>query len=147
MAIVPLDGVWVDANFKEGQLKNMRIGQAVALNADVYGQAVRYHGKVIGFSAGTGSAFSVLPAQNATGNWIKVVQRLPVRIQLEATELRNHPLRIGMSMQVDVDTHDRSGSELAASVPASFQTHVFDNYAKQADTEISRIIEKNAVLN
>ncbi len=83
MAIVPLDGVWVDANFKEVQLKHMRIGQPVTLTADVYGSSVKYHGQVVGFSAGTGAAFAVLPAQNATGNWIKVVQRLPVRIQLD----------------------------------------------------------------
>ena len=96
MAIVPLDGVWVDANFKEVQLKRMRIGQPVTLTADVYGSSVKYHGRVVGFSAGTGSAFAVLPAQNATGNWIKVVQRLPVRIQLDQTELDAHPLRIGL---------------------------------------------------
>ncbi len=146
MAIVPLDGVWVDANFKEGQLRTMRIGQAVTLAADVYGKSAPYHGKVIGFSAGTGSAFSVLPAQNATGNWIKVVQRLPVRIQLDPNELRAHPLRIGMSMQVEVDTHDKSGSQLAAADQTSFQTRVFDDYSKQADAEIRRIIEKNAAV-
>ena len=109
MAIVPLDGVWVDANFKEVQLKHIRIGQPVELHADLYGGKVTYHGKVVGFSAGTGSAFSALPAQNATGNWIKVVQRLPVRIALDPVELRAHPLQVGLSMQVDVETRERGG--------------------------------------
>jgi membrane fusion protein (multidrug efflux system) len=135
--------VWVDANFKERQLKTMRIGQPVTLAADVYGKSAAYHGTVIGFSAGTGSAFSVLPAQNATGNWIKVVQRLPVRIQLDPNELRNHPLRLGMSMQAEVDTHDKAGSQLAVANQSSFQTRVFDDSSKQAETEIRRIIAKN----
>ena len=107
MAIVPLNGVWVDANFKEVQLKHMRIGQPVELTADVYGSSVVFHGKVVGFSAGTGSAFSLLPAQNATGNWIKVVQRLPVRIALDARELEAHPLRVGLSMNASIDTSRR----------------------------------------
>ncbi|GGC90167.1 HlyD family secretion protein [Undibacterium terreum] len=145
MAIVPLDGVWVDANFKESDLKAVRIGQPVKLTADLYGSSASYHGKVIGFSAGTGSAFSVLPAQNATGNWIKVVQRLPVRVQLDPAELRAHPLRIGLSMQVEVDIHDQSGSQLGAAPEASFQTHVFDQYAKEADAEIDRIIAKSQI--
>ncbi|MBN3814911.1 EmrA/EmrK family multidrug efflux transporter periplasmic adaptor subunit, partial [Paraburkholderia sp. Ac-20347] len=100
MSVVPLNSLWIDANFKEVQLKHMRIGQPVEMTADVYGSSVVYHGKVVGFSAGTGSAFSLLPAQNATGNWIKVVQRLPVRISLDPEDLQKHPLRIGLSMQV-----------------------------------------------
>ncbi|SFI32435.1 membrane fusion protein, multidrug efflux system [Collimonas sp. OK307] len=147
MAIVPLDGVWVEANFKEIQVKHVRIGQPVTLSADVYGSSIAYHGKVIGFSAGTGSAFSALPAQNATGNWIKVVQRLPVRIQLDPAELRAHPLRIGLSMQVDVDIHDQSGSQLGTAKNASYQTHVYDDYAKQADAEIAQIVSKNRIAN
>jgi len=139
MAVVPLDGVWVDANFKESQLKAVHLGQPVTLHADLYGKDVDYHGKIIGFSAGTGSAFAVLPAQNATGNWIKVVQRLPVRIALDPKELKDHPLRIGLSMTVEVDTHDRNGSQLAAA-RTSFQTSVFDNYGKEADAEIAAII-------
>ena len=95
MAVVPLDQVWVDANFKEPQLAGMRVGQPVTLTADLYGNSIQYHGKVVGFGAGTGSAFSLLPAQNATGNWIKVVQRLPVRIALDPQQLEKHPLRIG----------------------------------------------------
>ena len=147
MAIVPLDGVWIDANFKESQLKSVRIGQPVELHADLYGSDVRYHGKVIGFSAGTGSAFSVLPAQNATGNWIKVVQRLPVRIALDPAELRAHPLRLGLSMNVEVDIHDQRGSQLGAVAGAAFQTHVFDGYAKDADTDIAAIIARNQAAN
>jgi membrane fusion protein (multidrug efflux system) len=144
MAIVPLESVWVDANFKEVQLKHMRIGQSVELTADIYGSSVVYHGKVVGFSAGTGSAFSLLPAQNATGNWIKVVQRLPVRIALEPAELRAHPLRIGLSMQVDVDIKNDSGSQLGNAQNTVYQTNVFDKYGDEANAEIARIIAENS---
>src|ERR1700759_4115839 len=133
MAIVPLGGVWVDANFKEVQLKHMRIGQPVELTADVYGSSVKYHGKVVGFSAGTGAAFSLLPAQNATGNWIKVVQRLPVRIELDPQELEKHPLRIGLSMQVDVDIRNDNGGRLGNAQNTVYQTKVFDKYGDEAD--------------
>ena len=146
MAIVPLDGVWVDANFKEGQLKHMRIGQPVTLSADVYGSSVKYHGHVVGFSAGTGAAFAVLPAQNATGNWIKVVQRLPARIQLDQNELNAHPLRIGLSMQVDVETRDESGTQLGAAINTTYRTDVFAQYGADADAEIARIIAQNMPL-
>ncbi|MEM5365967.1 efflux RND transporter periplasmic adaptor subunit [Paraburkholderia azotifigens] len=145
MAIVPLDGVWVDANYKESQLRNMRIGQPVTLTADVYGGKVEYHGRVVGFSAGTGSAFATLPAQNATGNWIKVVQRLPARIQLDPKELEAHPLRIGLSMEVDVDTRDNTGAQLGAALNTSYRTDVFAEYGAQADAEIDRIIAQNMV--
>jgi len=144
MAIVPLNGVWVDANFKEVQLKHMRLGQPVELTADLYGSSVVYHGKVIGFSAGTGSAFSLLPAQNATGNWIKVVQRLPVRIQLDPKELEQHPLRIGLSMNVDVTIKNEEGGQLGNAQNTVYQTNVFDNYGAHADQEIARIIQQNA---
>jgi membrane fusion protein (multidrug efflux system) len=147
MAIVPLNGVWVDANFKEVQLKHMRIGQPVELTADVYGSSVVFHGKVVGFSAGTGSAFSLLPAQNATGNWIKVVQRLPVRIQLDPQELEKHPLRIGLSMNVDVSIKDENGGQLGDAQNTVYQTNVFDKYGDQADAEIARIIAENAGPN
>ncbi|CAG4890520.1 HlyD family secretion protein [Paraburkholderia gardini] len=143
MAIVPLNGVWVDANFKEVQLKHMRIGQPVTLTADAYGSKVKYHGRVVGFSAGTGAAFAVLPAQNATGNWIKVVQRLPARIQLDQAELTAHPLRIGLSMDVEVDTHDETGTQLGAAQNTSYRTDVFAEYGAQADAEIARIIARN----
>ncbi|MFL9907127.1 EmrA/EmrK family multidrug efflux transporter periplasmic adaptor subunit [Paraburkholderia sp. RL17-337-BIB-A] len=147
MAIVPLGGVWVDANFKEVQLKHMRIGQPVELTADVYGSSVVYHGKVVGFSAGTGSAFSLLPAQNATGNWIKVVQRLPVRIALDPKELEQHPLRIGLSMQADVTIKDDNGGQLGQASNTVYQTNVFDKYGDEADAEIARIIAENAGPN
>jgi membrane fusion protein (multidrug efflux system) len=144
MAIVPLNAVWVDANFKEVQLQHMRIGQPADVTADVYGSSVVYHGKVIGFSAGTGSAFSLLPAQNATGNWIKVVQRLPVRIGLDPKELEANPLRIGLSMQVDVDITDSGQGKLGSAPNTVDQTRVFDKYGDEADAEIARIIRANA---
>jgi membrane fusion protein (multidrug efflux system) len=122
MAIVPLDRLWVDANFKEVQLDAMRIGQPVRLHADYYGSGVEYHGRIAGLAAGTGSAFALLPAQNATGNWIKVVQRVPVRVELEAAELAKYPLRIGLSMQATVDIRDQSGT--AVSVPTTANSRV-----------------------
>jgi len=147
MSVVPLNSLWVDANFKEVQLKYMRIGQPVEMTADVYGSSVVYHGKVVGFSAGTGSAFSLLPAQNATGNWIKVVQRLPVRISLDPTELEKHPLRIGLSMQVDVNIRNDQGSQLGNAANTVLQTDVFAQYGAKADAEIARIIAENAGPN
>jgi membrane fusion protein (multidrug efflux system) len=113
LAIVPLDQIWVDANLKEDQLRNVRIGQPVELESDLYGSSVKFDGRVVGLGAGTGSVFSALPSQNATGNWIKVVQRLPVRVALDPAQLRAHPLRIGLSMRVTVSTRDRSGASLA----------------------------------
>ncbi|MDR0235648.1 HlyD family efflux transporter periplasmic adaptor subunit [Acinetobacter sp.] len=104
MKIVPIAEIYVDANFKESQLKNVKVGQKATLTSDLYGKDVEYHGTVIGFSGGTGSAFALIPAQNATGNWIKVVQRLPVRIKLDPKELAKHPLRVGLSMNAEVDT-------------------------------------------
>jgi membrane fusion protein, multidrug efflux system len=104
MTVVPIQDVYVDANFKEGQLRGMRPGQRAILTSDRYGSGAKFHGTVEGFAGGTGSAFAVIPAQNATGNWIKVVQRLPVRIRLDPTELKQHPLQVGLSMDVDIDT-------------------------------------------
>ncbi|WP_175817202.1 efflux RND transporter periplasmic adaptor subunit [Burkholderia diffusa] len=144
MSVVPLNAVWVDANFKEVQLKHMRVGQPVELTADIYGSSAVYHGKVVGFSAGTGSAFSLLPAQNATGNWIKVVQRLPVRIEIDQKDLEKHPLRIGLSMQVDVDIKDEHGDQLANAQNTVYETNVFAKYGDEADAEIARIIAENA---
>ncbi|AOI82303.1 HlyD family efflux transporter periplasmic adaptor subunit [Burkholderia cepacia] len=144
MSVVPLNAVWVDANFKEVQLKHMRIGQPVELTADIYGSSAVYHGKVVGFSAGTGSAFSLLPAQNATGNWIKVVQRLPVRIELDPKDLDKHPLRIGLSMQVDVDIKDERGDQLVNAPNTVYETNVFAKYGDEADAEIARIVAENA---
>src|SRR6185437_14789447 len=102
LSVVPLRAVWVDANFKESQLKDVRIGQPVQLTSDLYGSAIAFHGRVVGFGAGTGSAFALLPAQNATGNWIKIVQRVPVRIALDPRELAEHPLQIGLSMKATI---------------------------------------------
>ena len=116
MAVVPLDDVWVDANFKEVQLKDMRVGQPVEIRSDVYGRSVKYHGKLVGLSAGSGSAFALLPAQNASGNWIKIVQRVPVRIALDPRELKSHPLRVGLSTTVSVDIRDTSGALIASQV-------------------------------
>lgn len=112
MAVIPLTRLWVDANFKEGQLREMRVGQPVTLTSDLYGGSVKYEGKVIGLAAGTGGAFALLPAQNATGNWIKVVQRVPVRISLDEKQLAEHPLRVGLSMKAEVDFHDTQGAPL-----------------------------------
>ncbi|TGX54676.1 HlyD family efflux transporter periplasmic adaptor subunit [Sphingomonas gei] len=103
MLIVPVGQLYVDANFKEGQLTQVKVGQAVTLTSDLYGGDVEYHGKVVGLSGGTGSSFALIPAQNATGNWIKVVQRLPVRVALDPKELQAHPLRVGLSMDAEID--------------------------------------------
>ena len=145
MAVVALDKLWVDANFKEGQLKNLRLGQPATLTADVYGQKVAFHGQVSGLGAGTGAAFALLPAQNATGNWIKVVQRVPVRITLDPKELATHPLRVGLSMEVDVDVTDVSGKTLADSPRSQpvAQTQVFDVLSQAADTEVARVVQAN----
>jgi membrane fusion protein (multidrug efflux system) len=145
MAIVPLEQIWVDANFKEPQLAVMRAGQRATLTADLYGGKVVYHGTVVGFGAGTGSAFALLPAQNATGNWIKIVQRVPVRIALDPKELASHPLRIGLSMQVDVDTRVRDGDGKAAPLeraPGS-TTQVFDPVDGAAAERVKAIIAAN----
>jgi membrane fusion protein (multidrug efflux system) len=107
MTLVPIESVYVNANYKEAQLRKVRLGQPAVLTSDLYGRSVKYHGKVVGIGGGTGAAFSLIPAQNATGNWIKVVQRLPVRIALEPAELREHPLRVGLSMYTDIDIAQR----------------------------------------
>ncbi|HEX7639712.1 MAG TPA: HlyD family efflux transporter periplasmic adaptor subunit, partial [Burkholderiaceae bacterium] len=148
MSVVQLDHPWVDANFKEGQLERLRIGQPATLEADVYGKHVIYHGKVEGLGAGTGAAFSLLPAQNATGNWIKVVQRVPVRVSLDPAEVAKNPLSVGLSMTVTVDVSSEGGSMLArqprpASAGAVAATTVFDNSDRAADAEVARIIAAN----
>lgn len=145
LSLVPLDEVWVDANFKEGQLRKMRIGQPVKLIADLYGGSVEYDGSVVGFGAGTGSAFALLPAQNATGNWIKIVQRVPVRIEIDRDQLTAHPLRVGLSMQVEVDVHDGGGAGLSP-VPDTAHvssTDIFDGQNSAADARIAEIITAN----
>jgi membrane fusion protein, multidrug efflux system len=145
MSIIPLHQVWVDANFKEGQLRNIRLGQPATLTADVYGKHVEYHGTVEGMGAGTGSAFALLPAQNATGNWIKVVQRVPVRITLDPKEISTNPLRVGMSMNVDVDVHNQNGGTLAQAHTAApvEETLVYSSLDKGADAEVQRVIAAN----
>ena len=142
MTLVALNQLWVDANFKESQLQSLRIGQPAEMEADVYGSKVVYHGKVVGLGAGTGAAFALLPAQNATGNWIKVVQRVPVRIALDAKDLAEHPLRVGLSMDVTIDTQDQSGKSLADAprTAAAAVTAVFDNPQHAADRRVERII-------
>lgn len=145
MAVVPMHNLWVDANFKEVQLRKMRIGQPVEMTADLYGSRVVYRGKVMGLSAGTGSAFSLLPPQNATGNWIKVVQRVPVRISLDPQQVRAYPLRVGLSMSVKVDTSDTGGKTMAEAGDRSAvtaETDIVDWAA--ADALIEQIFEKYA---
>lgn len=146
MAVIPLDQVWIDANFKETQLRQMRIGQPVEITADLYGSDVSYSGTVDSLGAGTGSAFALLPAQNATGNWIKIVQRVPVRIHLNPDQLKDHPLRIGLSTVVDVDLHDQSGPALAQQPPqqASYTTDVYDRQLVEADKLIEQLIRDNS---
>jgi membrane fusion protein (multidrug efflux system) len=145
MAIVPLDQLWVEANFKEPQLASLRVGQPATLTADVYGHKVVYHGTVVGLGAGTGAAFALLPAQNATGNWIKIVQRVPVRIALEPRELEAHPLRIGLSMVVDVDTHPRAGEARLqqAAAPPAYKTEVYEAVDGPSAQHIEAIIAAN----
>jgi len=146
MAVVPATGVWVDANFKETQLAGVRIGQPATVVSDIYGDDVVYHGKVVGLDMGTGSAFSLLPAQNATGNWIKVVQRLPVRIELDPKEVAAHPLRIGLSTLVKVDTSNKEGTVLASQARQSpaYQSDALAIDLAPVNKLISDIIRANA---
>jgi membrane fusion protein (multidrug efflux system) len=145
MSIVPLNQLWVDANFKEVQLRNIRIDQPVKLTADVYGKKIEYSGKVAGLGVGTGSAFALLPAQNATGNWIKVVQRVPVRIALDPEQLKANPLRIGLSMDAEIDISSKSGKMLADAPRGSAltQTQVYSQLDRGADAEVDRIVAAN----
>ncbi|MDN2714042.1 HlyD family efflux transporter periplasmic adaptor subunit [Janthinobacterium sp. SUN120] len=146
MSIVPLDQLWVDANFKESELRNIRVGQAATIETDLYGSKVVYHGKVLGMSAGTGSAFSLLPAQNATGNWIKVVQRVPVRITLDPKELAAHPLRIGLSTTVTVDTSHGEGATLDQPMVTStvYTTQALSQPVDEAEKMADAIIAQNS---
>jgi membrane fusion protein (multidrug efflux system) len=142
MTLVALNQLWIDANFKEGQLDSIRIGQPAEMEADVYGSQVTYHGTVVGLGAGTGAAFALLPAQNATGNWIKIVQRVPVRIAIDPKDLAEHPLRVGLSMDVTIDTTDPKGKSLndtPRSTPSAV-TNVFDAQSQAADQRVERII-------
>jgi membrane fusion protein (multidrug efflux system) len=146
MWVVPLDDVWIDANLKETQLRDVRIGQPAKVTADTYGSSFTYTGRVVGLSAGTGAAFSLLPAQNATGNWIKVVQRLPVRIALDPKQLASHPLRVGMSTEVTIDIRDHKGplvTDLPPTRPAA-RTDVYAADWSKADALVDAIIAANA---
>ncbi|MBS0436709.1 MAG: HlyD family efflux transporter periplasmic adaptor subunit [Proteobacteria bacterium] len=144
MTVIPLEQVWVEANFKEVQLRQMRIGQPVKLKADLYGSKVEYDGRIAGLGAGTGAAFALLPAQNATGNWIKVVQRVPVRVELDARQLAEHPLRVGLSMEANVDVSKQEGAPLLASaVSRPSATQVLDAPGEEADKLVRGIIAAN----
>jgi membrane fusion protein (multidrug efflux system) len=145
LGLVPLEDVWVDANFKEGQLEQMRIGQPASLRSDLYGRGVEFSGRIRGISPGTGAAFALLPAQNASGNWIKIVQRVPVRIALDPEQVREHPLRVGLSMDVVVDVHDQTGTVLTvpnAEAVASVEPRATDDVATEA--LITRTIAVNS---
>lgn len=145
MSVVPVDQVWVNANFKESQIEDLRIGQPVELRADAYSRNTVFHGTIVGLDAGTGSAFSLMPAQNATGNWIKVTQRVPVRIALDAKEVERHPLRLGLSMRVSVDTSDQTGAVLNTTSPTrpAYSTSIFDNELKDANQVVEQVISAN----
>ncbi len=145
MGLVPLDDVWVDANFKEGQLRDIRVGQPVTLHADIYGHQVQFRGKIAGLSAGSGSAFALLPAQNASGNWIKIVQRVPVRIVIDPQDLKSHPLRVGLSMTVKVDVRDTSGPVMATQVRTVAQPEaISEGDDPQIEARIDSIVAQNA---
>jgi membrane fusion protein (multidrug efflux system) len=145
MTVIPLNALWVDANFKEVQLRNLRIGQAAEVRSDLYGGSYLYHGHVQGMSAGTGAAFALLPAQNASGNWIKVVQRVPVRIKIDDADLAKSPLRVGLSATVTVDTTDRNGPVLSgksAEQPVGY-TQVYTQDLEKANAEADSVIRRN----
>ncbi|WP_396617075.1 efflux RND transporter periplasmic adaptor subunit [Lysobacter soli] len=146
MTIVPLEQLWVEANFKETQLAKMRIGQPVKVHADLYGGDVEYDGRIAALGMGTGSAFSLLPAQNASGNWIKIVQRVPVRIEVEPKQLAEHPLRLGLSMAVDVTVRDQDGPVLAAPRKDDkplFTTAAYEKQLNDANALIDKVIREN----
>ncbi|CAM3153143.1 MULTISPECIES: efflux RND transporter periplasmic adaptor subunit [Sphingomonas] len=143
MAVVPLDRLWVDANFRETQLRDLRIGQPATITADIYGGKIVYHGKVIGLGAGSGNAFALLPPQNASGNWIKIVQRVPVRIGLNANELRENPLRVGLSATVTVDTADQNGPRIGSAATQVGSTPAMDGKDPAIEARIAQIIAAN----
>jgi membrane fusion protein (multidrug efflux system) len=148
MTVVPVRQLWIEANFKEGQVRNLRIGQPVSAVSDLYGSGMVFHGRIGGLSPGTGSAFSMLPPQNAAGNWIKVVQRVPVVVALDPAELAAHPLRVGLSMTVSVDTHQRDGALASAVDPAgSSASPVADDETQRADALARKLIEENETVD
>ena len=145
MTVIPLNSLWVDANFKEVQLRHLRIGQPAQVRSDLYGGSFIFHGHVKGMSAGTGAAFSLLPAQNASGNWIKVVQRVPVRIQIDDGDLVKSPLRVGLSATVTVDTTNRNGPVLAAEAGGTpvGDTQVYTQDLEKANADADAIVRRN----
>jgi membrane fusion protein (multidrug efflux system) len=145
LTVIPLEQAWVEANFKETQLAKMRLGQPVILTSDVYGDDVEYTGKLVSLGLGTGSAFSLLPAQNASGNWIKIVQRVPVRIELDPKQLAKHPLRLGMSMSVDIAVRDQGGRVLPLATPGKpmLSTQAYAKQLSDADALIRQIVQAN----
>lgn len=145
MALVPIDQIWVDANFREVSLKNLRIGQVVEMFSDMYGRELKFHGRVVGLNPGTGSVFSILPPQNATGNWIKIVQRVPVKITLDPAELALSPLILGLSMTVKVDTHDRAGLRLPQKTEEApiYLSEIYEDELVAVEPIIEEIIQKN----
>ncbi|GAB6196096.1 efflux RND transporter periplasmic adaptor subunit [Lysobacter xanthus] len=145
MTVIPLEQVWVEANFKETQLARMHIGQPVELHSDLYGDDVTYKGRIASLGLGTGSAFSLLPAQNASGNWIKIVQRVPVRVEVDRAQLAKHPLRIGLSMSADVDLHDQNGPVLASAPPEKplMTTAAYDRQMQAVQDRIDQVIRQN----
>jgi len=148
MAVVPLSHVWIDANFKEVQLARMRVGQPVTVKTDIYGGSVTYHGHIEGVGAGSGSAFALLPPQNASGNWIKIVQRVPVRIALDPGELKDNPLRIGLSVTATVDVHDQSGPRAADATPVgAMRTNTGDDVDAKVNALVKKILAANSIRN
>ena len=143
LAVVPLSNVWIDANFKEGQLARMRIGQPVKITADIYGGGVTYRGRIVGLGAGSGSAFALLPPRNASGNWIKIVQRVPVRIALEPKDLKDHPLRLGLSVSVQADVRDQSGPLVSTAPPTVMRSEGGEDGTAEVDALIARILAAN----
>ncbi len=143
MAVVPLDRVWVDANFRETQLRDLRIGQPATVTADMYGDDLVYHGHVVGLGAGSGNAFALLPAQNASGNWIKITQRVPVRIAIDKGELRRNPLRVGLSVNATVDTADTSGTMVGRPAVAAYKGLATGQGDAAVDAKIRQIIAAN----
>jgi membrane fusion protein (multidrug efflux system) len=144
MAVVPLSNVWVDANFKEVQLARMRIGQPVKIATDIYGGKVVFHGRVAGLGAGSGSAFSILPPQNASGNWIKIVQRVAVRIALEPAELKDNPLRVGLSVTASVDVRDQSGPRATDAAAVGVMR---GNTGENVDAKVNALVKKILAAN
>lgn len=142
MTIIPLDKLWVEANFKENQVQDIKPGQKATIVSDLYGSRVTYHGIVIGITAGTGGAFALLPAQNASGNWIKVIQRIPVRIVLDPQELQDHPLRVGLSMRVEIDLSSPE-NDAALTTLTNLSTQTYEHQPEEVDQLIAHIIQDN----